>query len=99
MKLEAEDYILIRSILRKLYNLRVFGGKHKSIVRVYNSVPSHLRGKAKEIVNFLLKREILLIKITTEDKHVRLNKSKLHEIEQICIAETAEEIKEVLNSE
>ena len=97
MKFSDEDYFLIRSILRKLYNLKVFGGKHKSIVRVYNSVPAHLRGRAKEIVKFLLKQEILLLKVTTEDQHVKLNISKLHEIEQICKAEYVDEIKETLN--
>jgi len=96
MKLKNEDYILIRAILRKLYNLRIFGGKHKSTVRVHNSVPSHLRGQAKNLVKFLLKQKILLPKATTEDLHIMLNKSKLHEIEQICKAKSVDEIKDAL---
>ena len=96
MKLDNEDYYLIKSILSKLYNLRVFGGKHKSVVRVYRSVPSHLRGQAKELVDFLIKKGLLVVKFTVEDKHVRLAEKKLAEIKAICMAESAEEIKAIL---
>jgi len=99
VKLDDEDCFMVRSILRKLNNLRVFGGKHKSIVRVYRSVPVHLRGQAKEIVDFLVKKGFLLAKFTVEDKHVKLAEARLIDIRKICVAYSAEEIRAVLEKD
>jgi len=99
VKLDDEDYFMVRSILRKLNNLGVFGGKHKSIVRVYRSVPVHLRGQAKELVDFLVKKGFLLAKFTVEDTHVRLAEGRLMDIRKICVAYSAEEIRDILEKE
>lgn len=99
MKLDDEDCFMIRSILRKLHNLKVFGGKHKSVVRVYRSVPVHLRGQAKDIVDFLVKKGFLLAKFTVEDKHIRLAEVRLTDIRKICVAYSANEIKAILEKE
>lgn len=98
MKLDDQDCFLIRAILRKLDNLKIYGGKHKSIVRVYRSVPAHLRGRAKDIVNYLIKKELLIEKPTTEDLHIHLNEKKSKIIQNICQAETPEEIKNILEN-
>jgi len=91
-----QDCFLIRTILRKLDNLNIYGGKHKSIVRVYRAVPSHLRGRAKELLDYLCKKEIIVAKQTVEDLHIHLNETRSKTIKQICLTESAGEIRNLL---
>ncbi len=72
----------MKRFLRKLLNLNIWGGRHTQLINLQKSLPDHLRGtkEAKEAVEELVKREFILVKLSTGDKHVSLNSHKQKEI-------------------
>ena len=56
-------------IVRKLYRKRIIGDKHTAIEHTTQGFPKHLIGQAKEVVNELIKKNIILADIIrTSDK-------------------------------
>ena len=70
--------IIMRRFLRKLLNLNIWGGRHTQLKNLQKALPSHLRGnkEVKKAIKDLLKREFIIIKISTGEKHVSLNSHK-----------------------
>lgn len=75
-----------RTIIAKMVNRNLWGGKHTQLLHIIKSMPLHYRstkqGKKEimESVKDLVNKGILLIKISTQEKHVSLNPRKHLEI-------------------
>ena len=70
-------------IVRKLYRLRIIGGKHTAIENLTKSIPKHLVGDAKLAVKNLCKEGLILQKRTSYGLQVSLNPEKIEEILKI----------------
>ncbi len=67
-------------ILRKLYRRRIIGGKHTAIENLTKSLPKHMIGKARDVVNELIKERFILAKPTSYGLQVSLNPERINEI-------------------
>lgn len=74
---------LTKIMVRKLYRHRIIGGKHTAIENVTKGIPKHLVGQAKEILQNLIRMELIIIKPTSYGIQVSLNAEKIHEIEEL----------------
>jgi len=70
-------------ILRKMFRLRVIGGKHTAIEHLTKGLPKHAVGEAKNIVKELVKEGLILQKSTSYGLQVSLNPEKIEEITKI----------------
>lgn len=70
-------------ILRKLFRHRVIGGKHTAIEHLFHGFPKHRIGEAKEIIDELVKQNIILVKTTSYGLQVSLNPEKIEEVIKI----------------
>lgn len=77
-----ESEAIKKFILRKLIQLRMWGGKHTHIDNLPKGLAKHLRGLAKDIIKDLIKKEYLLAKPTNQGTHVSLNPRALKEIKE-----------------
>ena len=77
-------------ILRKLYRLRVIGGKHTAVENLTKGLPSHAVGKAKEAVEHLIKEGLLIKKPTSYGLQVSLNHKRISEISKLLGAENSD---------
>ena len=67
-------------ILRKLFRLRVIGGRHTAIENLAKGLPKHAIGKAKSSVNDLIKKGYVIKKPTSYGLQVSLNPEKINKI-------------------
>ena len=74
--------VIMKRFLRKLMNLNIWGGRHTELKNLQKSLPSYLRGSkdAKKAIKELTKKEFLIIKPSTGEKHISLNSHKQKEI-------------------
>ena len=70
-------------ILRKLFRLRVIGGKHTAIENLTKGLPKHAIGEAKDAVKELIKEGFIIQKPTSYGLQVSLNSEKIDEIIKI----------------
>ena len=70
-------------ILRKMFRLRVIGGKHTAVEHLTKGLPKHAVGEAKNIVKELIKEGFVLQKPTSYGLQVSLNPEKIDEIAKI----------------
>jgi len=70
-------------ILRKMFRLRVIGGKHTAIEHLTKGLPKHAVGEAKNAVKELIKEGFILQKQTSYGLQVSLNPEKIAEISKI----------------
>ena len=70
-------------ILRKLFRLRVIGGKHTAIEHLTKGLPKHAIGEAKDAVKELIKEGFIIQKPTSYGLQVSLNSEKIDEIIKI----------------
>ena len=84
-QLSQLNYIKIRkNIIKKLYSNQCFNQGHMLYERLSSSIPSHLKGFVKIILNDLIKEELVLIYGKTKyGVAYQLNIKKLNEIEKI----------------
>ncbi len=84
-KLNKQDYLKIKkNILKKLYSNKAFSKGHLLYERLTSGVPAHLKGNVKEILDDLVKEELVLIYGKTKfGDAYQLNINKLKEIENI----------------
>ena len=85
-KFSQEEVIKIqKKMIRMLKNKKKFGGAHTETIHLRNCVPKHLRGEKiiDEAIKGLFRKEILINKQSTGEKHCSLNPAKLNEIEEI----------------
>lgn len=84
-KLSKSDYIKIRyNIIKKLYSKKAFVKGHLLYGRLISGIPSHLAGFVKEVLNGLIKEELVVYygKTNYGDAY-QLSIKKLKEIEEI----------------
>ena len=83
-KITAADYERIKkNILKKLYSHQAFSKGHLLYERLKSGIPSHLQGFVEDVLNDLLKEELVLFYGKTKHgKAYQLNIKKLKEIEQ-----------------
>jgi len=74
--------VIMKRFLRKLLNLNIWGGIHTQLRNLQKALPSHLRGtkEHKEAIKELLNRGLMILKVSTGEKHVSLNSHKAREI-------------------
>lgn len=78
-----QDFVIKKTILRKLVFMNKWGGSHTSFDNLPKGFPGHVRGMVKEIAKELIKENILLAKSTSYGIEVSLNPSKKKEIEEL----------------
>lgn len=85
MRLSESDYVKIRkNIVKKLYAYGAFSHGHLLLERLQSGIPSHLIGSVKDVLEDLVKEEIVLFyKRTKHGEAYQLNIKKLKEIEEI----------------
>jgi len=83
--LSEQDYQKIRrNIIKKLYAHHAFSKGHLLYERLQSGIPSHLLGYVKEVLNGLIKEELILFYgKTMHGDAYQLNIKKLKEIEDI----------------
>ena len=84
-KLSKIDYLKVRqNIIKKLYSKKAFVKGHLLYERLASGIPSHLAGFVKEVLNDLIKEELVIYygKTNYGDAY-QLNIKKLKEIEEI----------------
>ena len=80
----SDNYEKLRVVvLRNLHNRRCWGGKHTSIENAIKGVPGHLIGDAKNVLNGLIKENLVLPKPAHYGLQVSLNPPMKAEIEKI----------------
>jgi hypothetical protein len=86
-RLNKTDYIKIkRNILKKLYSNQAFSKGHLLYERLASSIPGHLKGFVKDVLEDLMKEELVLFYGKTKHGDAyQLNIKKLKEIEDIII--------------
>lgn len=86
-KLNHQDYIKIKkNILKKLYSNQAFSKGHLLYERLTSRIPPHLIGFVKEILDDLIKQEIVLFYGKTKHGDAyQLNIHKLKKIEKFIL--------------
>ena len=82
-KLNKSDYTRIkRNILKRLYSNQAFSKGHLLYERLTSGIPPHLKGFVKDVLEDLMKAElVLLYGKTKHGEAYQLNVKKLKEIE------------------
>ncbi len=81
--MEFTDDQLRAYILRKLARFRKWGESHTAFDHIQSGVPSHLRDKAKDEGNKLIREGLVLSKSTHYGLQISLNPQKAKEIKDI----------------
>lgn len=86
-KLSKQDYLKIKkNILKRLYSNQAFSKGHLLYERLTSGIPSHLRGEVKEVLDELIKEEMVIVYGKTKyGDAYQLNIKKLKEIEDLII--------------
>ncbi|MFH1916761.1 MAG: hypothetical protein ABIJ21_05835 [Nanoarchaeota archaeon] len=86
-KISKADYFRIKkNILKKLYAKQAFSKGHLLFERLHSSIPGHLQGYVKEVLEDLIKEELVLFYGKTKHGDAyQLNIKKLKEIEEYII--------------
>ena len=84
-KLSKSDYIKIRkNIIKKLYSKKAFVRGHLLYERLTSGIPSHLSGFVEEVLNDLIREELVIhYGKTKHGDAYQLNIKRLKEIEEI----------------
>ena len=84
-KLSKSDYIRLRkNIIKKLYSKKAFIRGHLLYERLTSGIPSHLSGFVEEVLNDLIREELVIhYGKTKHGDAYQLNIRKLREIEEI----------------
>lgn len=72
-----------KTILMRLYTLRCIGGKHTSRENTLRGFPKNERGKGKSAIDDLIKRNMIIPKITSYGEHISLNTHLIKDIKQV----------------
>ena len=86
-KLSKQDHIKVKkNILKRLYSNQAFSKGHLLYERLTSGIPPHLRGFVKDILDELVKEELVLFYGKTKHGDAyQLNIKKLKEIEDWII--------------
>ena len=85
MRLNESDYVKIRkNIVKKLYAYGAFRHGHLLFERLQSGIPSHLVGYVKQVLDDLVREEIVIFYGRTKHGNAyQLNIKKLKELEEI----------------
>ena len=88
VKISKGDYIKIKkNIIKRLYSNQAFNQGHLLYERLTSGIPSHLKGFVKDILDDLLKEELVLFYGKTKYGNAyQLNIKKLKEVEEILFS-------------
>lgn len=75
-----------KSILEKMLNYSMIGGKHTSVENLKKGFPKHLRGEVEKAIRNLIKAGFILSKPTGYGLQVSLNPHMIDEIKRIIAA-------------
>ena len=78
-----DDEKIKATILYHLRRKKVIGGVHTPFDTVTKGFPSHIGKDVKKITEELIKQGYILKKITNYGLHIKLNKDRLKEIEEL----------------
>jgi len=78
-----DDEKIKATILYHLRRKKVIGGVHTPFDTVTKGFPSHIGKDVKKITEELIKQGYILKKITNYGLHIKLNKDRLKEIEDL----------------
>ncbi|VVB81741.1 Uncharacterised protein [uncultured archaeon] len=83
---KSEHEKIKKNILKKLYANQAFSKGHLLYERLMSGIPSHLKGFVKEVLDDLIKEELVILygKTNYGDAY-QLNIKKLKEIEAIIL--------------
>lgn len=83
--LSKTDCLKVRkNILKKLYSNQAFSKGHLLYERLMSGIPPHLKGFVKDVLDDLIKEELVLFYGKTKyGEAYQLNMKKLKEIEEI----------------
>ncbi len=86
-KLSKQDYLKIKkNILKRLYSNRAFSKGHLLYERLTSGIPPHLKGYVEDVLDELVKEELVLFYGKTKHGDAyQLNIKKLKEIEDWVI--------------
>lgn len=78
-----DDKKIEATILYHLRRKKVIGGVHTPFDTITKGFPSHIGKDVKKIAQTLIRKGYILKKITNYGLHIKLNKDKLKEIEEL----------------
>ena len=67
------DELIQGKILHKLFRFGKVKASHTAIENTYKYFPKHMRNRAKENIDLLIKRGLLIKKITNYGVHISIN--------------------------
>jgi len=85
--LNKVEYLKIKkNILKKLYSNQAFSKGHLLFERLQSGIPSHLQGFVKDVLDDLVKEELVVLYGKTKfGDAYQLNIGKLNEIEELIL--------------
>jgi len=85
--LNKVEYLKIKkNILKKLYSNQAFSKGHLLFERLQSGIPSHLQGFVKDVLDDLVKEELVVLYGKTKfGDAYQLNIVKLREIEELIL--------------
>ena len=86
-RLNKVEYLKIKkNILKKLYSNQAFSKGHLLFERLQSGIPSHLQGFVKDVLDDLVKEELVVLYGKTKfGDAYQLNIVKLREIEELIL--------------
>jgi len=86
-RLNKVEYLKIKkNILKKLYSNQAFSKGHLLFERLQSGIPSHLQGFVKDVLDDLVKEELVVLYGKTKfGDAYQLNIGKLREIEELIL--------------
>ncbi|MCX6709150.1 MAG: hypothetical protein NTW67_05910 [Candidatus Woesearchaeota archaeon] len=86
-RLNKVEYLKIKkNILKKLYSNQAFSKGHLLFERLQSGIPSHLQGFVKDVLDDLVKEELVVLYGKTKfGDAYQLNIGKLKEIEELIL--------------
>ncbi len=86
-RLNKVEYLKIKkNILKKLYSNQAFSKGHLLFERLQSGIPSHLQGFVKDVLDDLVKEELVVLYGKTKfGDAYQLNIGKLNEIEELIL--------------
>lgn len=88
-RLNKVEYLKIKkNILKKLYSNQAFSKGHLLFERLQSGIPSHLQGFVKDVLDDLVKEELVVLYGKTKfGDAYQLNIGKLKEIEELILGD------------
>lgn len=80
---EVDIETIQKSVLDKMFNYSMIGGKHTAVENLKKGFPKHMHGEVEVAIRILIKTGFILQKPTSYGLQVSLNPHKIEEIKRI----------------